>query len=76
MNIEFIGGPWDGKVREITDLLEHYQVGADVYPVRNVNMCRAALPKEPPLFKVATYRLAQYVSGEYVYVLSQYRQNL
>lgn len=76
MQIEFIGGPWDGEVKEMTDPLAHYRVPTDVYPVRNVNMCRAALPKEPPLFKVATYRLAQYVSGEYVYVVSQYRQNL
>ena len=76
MDIEFIGGPWDGTIRNVPKFIEHYQVGADVYPVRNVNMQGAALPKEPPLFRVATYRLAQYVSGEYVYVHSEYRQNL
>ena len=68
MKIEFIGGPWDGKISDVTKFLEYFKVGADVYPVRNVNMQGAAIPKEPALFKVATYRLAQYNSGEYVYI--------
>ena len=68
MDIEFIGGPWDGKVRDVTKFIEYCQVDADAHPVRNMNMQGAALPKEPALFKVATYRLAQYNSGEYIYI--------
>lgn len=66
MRIEFIGGPWDGMVKDLTSYPPFFNVAE--LPEAQTCVRQAALPAEPLTYKEYTYRLAQYDYGEYVYI--------